>query len=233
MSFEKSEILKQYFQDRPESISAIVEFDKHSDRLFPFDFTCNNKGLDPQQYSDTTAFSQWISNSLAENNSRYGIGGYDEHRIIYSRSELFDTAEEPRRLHMGVDIWGPEGTNVFSPIEGIIHSFKFNDNFGDYGATLIMEHEIHELKFYSLYGHLSLKSISHLKNGSRIRKGEKIAEFGNTLENGHWPPHLHFQLIFDLLNMEGDFPGVCRYSEREAYLNNCPDPEIILKHTFR
>jgi len=233
MSFEKSEILKQYFQDRPESISAILDFDKHSDRLFPFDFTRNNKDLSPQQFSDTASFSQWVSSSLAENNCRYGIGGYNEHRIIYSRSELFDAFEEPRRLHLGVDIWGPEGTNVFSPIDGVIHSFNFNDHFGDYGATLILEHKINELKFYSLYGHLSLKSISNLKKGNSLRKGDKIAQFGNTLENGHWPPHLHFQLIFDMLNMEGDFPGVCRYSDRETYLNNCPDPEIILKHTFR
>jgi murein DD-endopeptidase MepM/ murein hydrolase activator NlpD len=233
MSFKKSEILKQYFQDRPESISAILDFDKPSDRLFPFDFTSNNKGLDSQQFSDTASFSQWISSTLAENNCRYGIGGYNEHRIIYSRSKLFDAVEEPRRLHLGVDIWGPEGTNVFSPIDGVIHSFNFNDNFGDYGATLILEHQINELKFYSLYGHLSLKSISNLKKGSSLRKGDKIAEFGNTLENGHWPPHLHFQLIFDMRNMEGDFPGVCRYSDRETYLNNCPDPEIILKYTFR
>jgi hypothetical protein len=32
--------------------------------------------------------------------------------------------------------------------------------------------------------------------------------------------------------MEGDYPGVCRYSEKEVYLDNCPDPQIILKHTF-
>ena len=233
MSFEKSEMLNQYFQNQPKSISAIVDFDKHSDRLFPFDFTRNNKSLDPQTYSDTIAFSQWISSSLAENNCRYGIGGYNEHRIIYSRSGLFNAVEEPRRLHLGVDIWGPEGTNVFSPIDGVIHSFNFNNNFGDYGATLLLEHDLNELKFYSLYGHLSLKSISNLKKGNSVRKGDRIAEFGNSLENGHWPPHLHFQLIFDMQNMEGDFPGVCQYSQRQTYLNNCPDPEIILKHTFR
>ena len=35
-----------------------------------------------------------------------------------------------------------------------------------------------------------------------------IARIGTTAENGGWPPHLHFQLITDLLDRHGDFPGV-------------------------
>ena len=48
-------------------------------------------------------------------------------------------------------------------------------------------------------------------------------------ENGHWPPHLHFQIILDMQLKEGDYPGVCKYSEREKYLANCPDPDLILQ----
>jgi hypothetical protein len=28
---------------------------------------------------------------------------------------------------------------------------------------------------------------------------------------------------------EGDYPGVCKYSEREQYLANSPDADIILQ----
>ena len=28
---------------------------------------------------------------------------------------------------------------------------------------------------------------------------------------------------------KGDYPGVCRYSERDKYLANCPNPDLILQ----
>ena len=37
--------------------------------------------------------------------------------------------------------------------------------------------------------------------------GQEIARLGDFPSNGDWPPHLHFQLITDLLDREGDFPG--------------------------
>lgn len=224
--------LIQYFLEHPENVSQVVEFDKDADHLFPFDFTLANTRLTPETYADTAGFSKWIRRTISKNKCRYGIGGYGEHRVIYSRRELFDKEEEPRRLHLGVDIWGPEGTAVFSPVDGTVHSYRYNDTFGDYGATLILAHEINGVKFHSLYGHLNLAGITDKERGTTIHGGEKIAEFGHISENGHWPPHLHFQLIFDMQGMEGDYPGVCRYSERDSYLNNCPDPDMILKHTF-
>lgn len=56
-----------------------------------------------------------------------------------------------------------------------------------------------------------------------------IGHFGEPAENGDWPPHLHFQVIHDMEFKKGDYPGVCSISERERYLKNCPDPDLILK----
>jgi very-short-patch-repair endonuclease len=136
---------------------------------------------------------------------------------------------EPRRLHLGVDIWGPVDTPIYAPLEGAVHSFGFNDAYGDYGATLILQHEVNGLLFHTLYGHLSLKSIQDKQEGQEIEKGAWIASFGDIAENGNWPPHLHFQVILDMQGNKGDYPGVCRFSEREQYLNNCPDPDLILR----
>ena len=135
---------------------------------------------------------------------------------------------EPCRLHLGVDIWGPAKTPVYAPLEGIVHSFAFNDAFGDYGATLIVQHVISGFIFHTLYGHLSLASIQEKQEGQTITRGEWIAAFGEPAENGQWPPHLHFQIIIDMQGMKGDYPGVCRYSEREEFLANCPDADLIL-----
>ncbi|HTI93681.1 MAG TPA: peptidoglycan DD-metalloendopeptidase family protein [Puia sp.] len=136
---------------------------------------------------------------------------------------------EPRRLHLGIDIWGPAGTRVMSPLNGIVHSFAFNNNDSDYGTTIILSHNLEGVGFHTLYGHLSLNSIKNLSEGRNIRKGEVIGEFGMRFENGNWPSHLHFQLIEDISDWKGDYPGVCRFSEKRRWLDNCPDPDLVLQ----
>ncbi|HEX2607043.1 MAG TPA: peptidoglycan DD-metalloendopeptidase family protein, partial [Flavisolibacter sp.] len=199
------------------------------DRLLPLDFTESNQELTADMLADTRLFTAYIDEQLVRAGARYGVGGYNEHRTIYSRSRVFDAppGEEPRRLHLGLDIWGPADTPIYAPLEGTVHSFAFNDAFGDYGATLILQHTIDGFLFHTLYGHLSLKSIHEKKEEATFEKGQWIASFGVPEENGHWPPHLHFQVITDMQGRKGDYPGVCRFSERERYLQNCPDPELL------
>lgn len=201
------------------------------DKLLPMDFTENNQELTSHILNDTNTFMNYINNKLQQAGAKYGIGGYNEHRTIYSRSRKFDgkEGEEPRRLHLGIDIWGKPYTKVMAPLDGIIHSFAFNNAYGDYGATIILSHKLEEFSFYTLYGHLSLNSLKNLREGDVVRKGDVFAEFGIPFENGQWPPHLHFQVILDMEGMKGDYPGVCKFSERDKYLNNCPDPDLILR----
>ncbi|TKC12467.1 peptidase M23 [Pedobacter polaris] len=213
-------------------ISKVVDFNPSTDKLLPLDFTSNNTELTTEVLADTEIFSHWVNKKLTVNSSKYGIGGYNEHRTIYSRSEHFDTVEEPRRLHLGIDIWGPAETLIYNFYEATVHSFKFNDNFGDYGATIILQYQFDDLTLYALYGHLSLASLAGLAEGQIIPAGKQFASFGVKEENGYWPPHLHFQLMFDVEGMKGDYPGVCQFSKRNRYLENCPDPALILKHTF-
>jgi len=162
-----------------------------------------------------------------------GGGGIGAGRVAGSESGPLtaeaESGTEPRRLHLGVDIWGPAGTKVMAPLDSIVHSFAFNNNDSDYGATLILSHNLEGVSFHTLYGHLSLNSIKNLYEGQRIQKGEVVAEFGMRFENGNWPPHLHFQVVENMGDWRGDYPGVCRYSEREKWLDNCPDPNLILQ----
>ncbi len=221
-------LLKRNQQD----FHAVVPFNPSKDKLLVFDFTANNHAVTSDILSDTTKFTSYINNELTAANAKYGIGGYAEHRNVYSISKLFDadkTGEEPRRLHLGIDIWGKPYTKVMAPLNGIIHSFAFNNGFGNYGITIILSHSLQGFTFYTLYGHLSQSSIKNIKEGDKVERADVFAEFGIPVENGHWPPHLHFQVIIDLENWKGDYPGVCKYSEREKYLSNCPDPDLILQ----
>lgn len=207
----------------------VVSFDASIDNFAEFDFTASNLVLTKEIVSDTTAFSSYINSELQKKNARYGIGGFMEHRTVYSRSAHFNTENEPRRLHLGVDIWGQVNTPVFSFIDGQIHSFAYNNNFGDYGATIIMEHQLDDVAFFALYGHLSIRNLEGIKERQLIKKGEKIGDFGNIHENGHWPPHLHFQIICSMDGLKGDYPGVAKFSEKDYWLKIIPDPNIILK----
>jgi peptidoglycan LD-endopeptidase LytH len=211
---------------------SVVPFDPGKNKLLLLDFTINNHDLTDEVLNNVRSFSGYINKELENKKALYGIGGYAEHREVYSKSKVFDgkiPGEESRRLHLGIDIWGRPNTVVMAPLDGIVHSFAFNDRPGDYGATIILTHQLQKISFYTLYGHLSLNSIKNLREGERIMSRDKFAEFGIPAENGHWPPHLHFQIIHDLEGWNGDYPGVCKYSEREKYLLNCPDPDLILQ----
>lgn len=223
-----SEILLQH-QNKSHSI---VEFNGNSEKLISLDFTKNNTDLTEKIFNDIDLFSEYISQKLKQSNAKFGIGGYLELRELYGRSNLFDNKkmeDEPRRLHLGIDIWGNADTKIFAPLDAVVHSFAFNNQNGDYGATIILQHQLENVIFYTLYGHLALKNIKNLFKGKSIKKGEYFANFGEPSENGNWPPHLHFQIILDLEGKEGDYPGVCSLSDKEKYAFNCPNPNLILQ----
>jgi len=219
--------LEQVLRKNKDQFYPVVKFNKVTDQLYPFNFTASNKELTDADIADTVKFSGYVEETLLKNKCTYGIGGYGEDRILYRRSDMFNEME-PRTIHLGVDIWGPAGTEVFAPLGGMVHSVAFNKAFGDYGATIILLHQIDTVSFYTLYGHMSLDDIALLQEGNYINRGQLIGHFGPPAENGDWPPHLHFQVIQDIDLKVGDYPGVCRASEKEAYLTNCPDPNLIL-----
>ena len=109
-----------------------------------------------------------------------------------------------------------------------MHSVQNNDNFGDYGPTIILEHNYNQNSFYTLYGHLSLSSLQ-IPIGKKVLKGEEIAILGDAEVNGDYAPHLHFQIIKDLEGRSGDYPGVCSKKDLEVFKKNCPDPNLLLK----
>ena len=225
ISFEES--LKRHAAE----FHKVVPFDAANDKLLLMDFTANNQSLTKNIIENTSAFSDYVRNKISSTGCKYGIGGYAENRSVYSRSSTFDDAAggEPRRLHIGIDIWGTAGTPVFAPLGGMVHSFAFNNAFADYGATIILLHQLDGLPFYTLYGHLSFNDIQNLQEGKYMSRGQQFAHFGEPHENGEWPPHLHFQVIKDMQFKKGDYSGVCKNSEKEKYLNNCPDPDLILQ----
>jgi len=219
--------LSRLLQKHRDEFHQVVNFSAVTDKICRLDLSDNNSLLAQAGVKESQYLSNYIQTQLNQSGSKYGIGGYAENRTIYD-TERFSKGKEQRTLHLGIDIWGPVGTEVFVPIGGMVHSFAFNDFLGDYGATIILQHQLETIVFHTLYGHVSLSDLAQLHEGQYFNRGEIIAHIGDLSENGNWPPHLHFQVIGDMYLKRGDFPGVCAINEQEKYLSNCPNPDFIL-----
>lgn len=208
-----------------EKFAPIVPFLLEETDTMLLDLSAENSALDEVNLWETEAFDLWLRDLLRKKHKQAAIGGYLENRRIYQRSKHF----EGRSIHLGVDIWAEAGTPIYAPAQAWVHSFQNNTAWGDYGPTIILEHQVNGMCFYTLYGHLSISSLEGLYEGKEIAKGSQFAEFGNFPINGDWSPHLHFQIITDLLGKKGDFFGVCTPKEKEYFAAICPNPNLILK----
>jgi murein DD-endopeptidase MepM/ murein hydrolase activator NlpD len=192
--------------------------------------SASNHELNQTDITNTSDFEAFIENHLDKNNAKVAYGGYNEIRNLYKRSTSFNDADsEERNIHIGLDLWIKAGTSVLAALDGKIHSFQYNNKIADYGPTIILEHQIENQTFYTLYGHLALESIASIKIGDLFTKGQQLATLGDSTVNGDYAPHLHFQIIKDIKENFGDYPGVCSKSNLEYYLENCPDPNLLLK----
>ncbi|MFE3868843.1 peptidoglycan DD-metalloendopeptidase family protein [Flavobacterium sp. LS2P90] len=217
-----------------ESIQNVKVIDDSVDNKYYtlLDLSVSNSFFSKQEISASSDFEEFIEKYLAKENSKVAFGGYNEERNLYKRSAVFNDAEtEERNIHIGLDLWIKAGTPVLAALDGTIHSFKRNVGFGDYGPTIILKHTIESHTFYTLYGHLSLKSITEIEIGAVFKKGQQLATLGKSDINGDYSPHLHFQIIKNIGDNFGDYPGVCSKNDLDYYLENCPDPNILLKIT--
>lgn len=194
------------------------------------DISETNLELRDVDVSSASKLGNYITHYIKREGALVAFGGYNETRNIYKRSNYFNTEKKhERNIHIGMDLWCAAETPIFTPLDATVHSFKNNENYGDYGPTIILKHFINNVEFYTLYGHLSLASIEKLKINQVFKQGEQLGTLGDEKVNGDYPPHLHFQIIKDLQGFEGDYPGVCNRKDLEFYLNNCPDPNLLLK----
>jgi 4-aminobutyrate aminotransferase-like enzyme/Ser/Thr protein kinase RdoA (MazF antagonist) len=207
-------------------------------RALVFDLSAGSSELEsPAAAADTAAVTDAIFGRMREAGAQVGIGRYDEARLVY-QSDAFrgPAGEHPewRTVHLAVDLFLPPGSPVFAPLSGRVHSFRDNSARLDYGPTLILEHVPEGCPpFFTLYGHLTRDSLEGLSPGMQVAQGQTIGRIGEPPGNGDWPPHLHFQIVTDLLDREGDFPGVAPASRRAVWLSLSPDPSLLLGVSVR
>src|SRR5215469_10121615 len=223
----------QWLSTCGKSAAPVLDLDLRTEPCHVFDLSVSSTflGSDPQN-SATPALTTAIEQELKRVTAAVGVGRYDEARPFYS-SALFGGSSNPtderRTIHLGIDLFVPPGSNVHAPIDGVIHTIADNRAPGDYGPVVILRHAVADAKeFFTLYGHLSRTSIKKLAVGQRVAKGQVFATIGAVTENGGWPPHLHLQIMIDLLELNEDFPGVALGSQRSLWKSLCPDPNLLL-----
>jgi len=184
----------------------------------------------PDEVSNPEHFIGMVESKLLQENTNHGIGRYNEARMIYAGLQYSEKEmTESRTVHIALDFFTKSGTPIYAPLEGVIHSFKNNDLPFDNGPTIVLEHKTDDgTPFYTLYGHLSLDSIANIEVGQTIVWGQEIGKIGEYPTNGGWPSHLHFQIILDMLDFQGDYFGACWPSQRNIWTSICPDPNLII-----
>lgn len=207
-----------------------LPFDLNSRRCLRLNLGDHNpalRGIDP---GDTPRFSAWVAQQIAAGGADYAAGGYQEDRQLYAMSRVFGDGEsEPRTLHLGIDLWLAAGTPIQAVLDGVVHSTADNSAFGDYGPTVVLQHDAGGQRFYTLYGHLARPTLEKTRPGQAVVAGQLLGWLGGEHENVGWPPHLHFQIIRDMEGRRGDYPGVCRRSEQVLWTQRCPDPNLLLR----
>jgi 4-aminobutyrate aminotransferase-like enzyme/Ser/Thr protein kinase RdoA (MazF antagonist) len=164
---------------------------------------------------------------------KVSVGRYDEPRLLYT-TPLFALGpraiDDHRTIHIGLDLFMPPGTPVYAPLDGVMHACHDNRSPLDYGPMMILRHTTDDgLEFFTLYGHLSRESLNGQYAGRVIKAGQQIATLGTPEVNVGWTPHLHLQVITDLLGLGTDFPGVGRPSQRRVWTALCPDPNLLAR----
>ena len=229
-----SAAVSQWLDTNRDSFAPILGTPLPASDVHVHDFSVNSVTIGSiDDWRDQRRFSNLVEGELAQAGARVGVGRYDEVRAIYT-TDLFrvdgNDGPEWRTVHIGIDVGAPPGTAIHAPVDAIVHSLRNNDAAGDYGPTVVLEHPAtteHPV-FWTLYGHLNHDTLQHLKVGQSLKAGDIVGWLGDVTVNGGWWPHVHVQVICDLLGRTGDFQGVARPNERPVMLSVSPDPTPLL-----
>ena len=214
-----------------DAIAPLTGHDLRVAPVAPIDLGVGSPLLSGDPATNTPAeVDRRVRRVIAEHGAVLGAGGYDEARVMYAWDGE-PTAGERRTIHIGLDLSLPPGSPLHAPLDGVVHGVEHADAHHDYGPVVVLRHETtgdDSSEFFTLYGHLTLDSIASLRIGQRIAKGHGFARVGSPPDNGDWWPHVHVQVITDMLDVPCNVDGVVRPSQRAVWRSLCPDPNLLL-----
>jgi 4-aminobutyrate aminotransferase-like enzyme/Ser/Thr protein kinase RdoA (MazF antagonist) len=163
--------------------------------------------------SDRYAFGDWempegVARAAGSAPGELSIGRYGEPRLHRSTT---GGVTEPRTVHLGADVFAPEGEPVRAPFGGTVISVE-----GDRLTMLLEPDGVPPVR-------LIIEGITASAEPGPLAEGDRLGEVGPA--EGRALPHLHLQLA--LLGVD-PVPGWAPPSLRDAWLAICPDPSPLL-----
>jgi 4-aminobutyrate aminotransferase-like enzyme/Ser/Thr protein kinase RdoA (MazF antagonist) len=170
--------------------------------------------------------TEWWDNFCAENNVQLGIGPWGEKRTVYT-----DTAFESRFIegqrrihHLGVDLFMPAGTPLYTPLAATVVSVEIEREPLGYGGLVKLEHRPEGCPpFVTLWGHMAHEALGRLKPGQKLKAGDLVGHMGDIHENGGWTPHLHFEMTTDINLTATEILGVGEAAYLDVWADVFPD----------
>jgi len=226
---DEHEAIMRWLEDEAPEAHPLFDFDLQRAGRMVVSLVDGAPGM--EHGADPDAYGHWLTDQMADVGATMAIGNYGERRDVYTTAQFRDPmCAEPRSQHLGLDLFVPAGTPLHAPYAGTVVSVVDNAVPRDYGPTVILEHRAGAggPLFYTLYGHLARESLDRFVPGDRVAAGQRIGSIGSAAVNGGWAPHLHFQIITDLLGLVGNFPGVGHPSLWPVWRQIAPDPNLVL-----
>ncbi len=230
---ESSAAVVEWLRANAHTFAPVLDVDLRVEPCVVFDLSVGSSLISGDERENAEPrLTERLFDLMKSAGVKTGVGRYDEARLLYT-TPAFTAGGNPfaehRTIHLGIDLFAEAGAPVHAPLAGEVHAFNNNATPLDYGPLIILKHRTDDgHEFFTLYGHLSEQSLEGLHIGKPVAQGERIATIGSPPTNGDWTPHLHFQIITDLLDLDCDFPGVGRASQREIWRSLSPDPNLIL-----
>ena len=109
----------------------------------------------------------------------------DIYRISSHYGYRTDPFYKVQKLHSGIDFSGPIGTHIYCTGDGVVEKVSLGNS--GYGNNIIVNHGY---GYKTRYAHVNK---SYVKVGQKVKRGEYIADMGNSGKST--APHLHYEVI--------------------------------------
>ena len=181
---------------------------------------------------------EWMQAQMDAAGAQVVVGRYDEDRSCYQGEQFRTDAPEPRSVHTGIDLFIADGTTVHAMLPGFVETVVDNAFEYDYGPTVILRHTTNNAPdgtpFWVLYGHLSRATLTHVQPGQQLAAGDVVGFIGDHTVNGGWAPHVHVQIMTDLmadpeLGPDGNFEGAGEPSRMAIWRSIVPDANLLVR----
>jgi len=108
-----------------------------------------------------------------------------EYRVTSNFGSRVHPITKKTHTHSGIDFGAPTGTPIYAAEGGVVLVSQW---WGSYGNCVIIDHGN---GLWTVYGHIRKGGLL-VDKGETVKKGQKIAEVGNT--GNSTGPHLHFEV---------------------------------------